>query len=323
MANTIDEALQNTRIPFWRLVFDQGCITEDVTNHSYSGTGTEEDPFEVSWLDNDIRNPMNFGIVFKWALTLLVGLDTFAIALVSSAYSGSINEIIAEFKISEEIALLGISIFVVGFAVGPLIWAPFSEIYGRRYILIASAIGLTGFAAGSGGSQNIWTLIVLRFFAGALGSAPFAVAGGVIADSFPTISRGLASGLFCAAPFLGPTVGPLVGGFLSESAGWRWVEYMVAIFSGVLGGAVILLLPETYAPVLLQKRASHLSRRTGKIYRSKLEIEQGKKNIGQVLKVALSRPWVLLFCEPIVLLLSIYLSIVYGMYVHNALPQPP
>ncbi|KAJ5999846.1 hypothetical protein N7481_000255 [Penicillium waksmanii] len=65
---------------------------------------------------------MDFGVVFKWALTLLVGLDTFAIALVSSAYSGSTNEIIAEFRISEEIALLGISLFVVGFAVGPLIW---------------------------------------------------------------------------------------------------------------------------------------------------------------------------------------------------------
>jgi multidrug resistance protein len=313
MANTVDEAPQNTRIPLWRLVFDQGCITKIITDHNYRGTGTEEDPFEVSWLDNDIRNPMNFGIVFKWAMTLLVGLDTFAIALVSSAYSGSVNEIVADFRISEEIALLGISLFVVGFAVGPLVWAPLSEIYGRRYILIASSAGLTAFAAGSGGSQNIETLIILRFFAGALGSAPFAVAGGVIADSFPAISRGLASGLFCAAPFLGPTVGPIVGGFLSESAGWRWVEYTVAIFAGVLGIAVIFLLPETYAPVLLQKRAHSLSQKTGKVYRSKLEIEQGKKNIGQVFKVALSRPWVLLFREPIVLLLSIYLSIVYGM----------
>ena len=188
-----------------------------------------------------------------------------------------------------------------------------SEIYGRRYILIASAVTLTAFAAGTAGSQNIWTLVILRFFAGALGSAPFAVAGGVIADSFSIVTRGLASGLFCAAPFLGPTVGPIIGGFVSQSVGWRWVEGVVAIFSGVLAIALIFLLPETYAPVLLRKRATRLSKRTGKVYRSMLDVEQGKKSAREVFKVALSRPWVLLFREPIVLLLSIYLSIVYGM----------
>lgn len=130
MASAVNEAPQTTRIPFWRLIFDQGCITEEIANHDYAGTGTDEDPFQVSWLEQDIRNPMNFDMVFKWALTFLVGLDTFAIALVSSAYSGSTNEIISDFRISEEVAILGISLFVVGFAVGPLIWAPMSEIYG-------------------------------------------------------------------------------------------------------------------------------------------------------------------------------------------------
>ena len=313
MANAAEEVPHTTKIPFWRLIFDQGCVTEEIANHQYPGKGTDEHPYEVSWLDNDIRNPMNFSPVFRWAITLLVGIDTFAIALVSSAYSGSINEILLEFRISEEVGILGISLFVVGFAVGPLVWAPMSEIYGRRYILIASAVTLTAFAAGTAGSQNIWTLVILRFFAGALGSAPFAVAGGVIADSFSIVTRGLASGLFCAAPFLGPTVGPIVGGFVSESIGWRWVEGVVAIFSGVLAIALIFLLPETYAPVLLRKRADRLSKRTGKVYRSMVDVEQGKKSASEVFKVALSRPWVLLFREPIVLLLSIYLSIVYGM----------
>ncbi|KAJ5581103.1 MFS general substrate transporter [Penicillium hetheringtonii] len=313
MSKAAEEAPHTTKIPFWRLIFDQGCITEEIANHEYPGKGTDEYPYEVSWLDNDIRDPMNFSPVFRWAITLLVGIDTFAIALVSSAYSGSINEILREFRISEEVGILGISLFVVGFAVGPLVWAPMSEIYGRRYILIASAVTLTAFAAGTAGSQNIWTLVILRFFAGALGSAPFAVAGGVIADSFSIVTRGLASGLFCAAPFLGPTVGPIIGGFVSQSVGWRWVEGVVAIFSGVLAIALIFLLPETYAPVLLRKRATRLSKRTGKVYRSMLDVEQGKKSAREVFKVALSRPWVLLFREPIVLLLSIYLSIVYGI----------
>ncbi|CAG7917976.1 unnamed protein product [Penicillium olsonii] len=308
-----ETAAQPKRVPRWRLIFDQGSVSENIINDRYDGSGTEEDPFQVSWADKDERNPMNFSEVGKWMITILVGVSTMAVALVSSAYTGGINEVIIDFRISEEVAILGISLFVIGFAVGPLVWAPLSEIYGRRYIMIASSIGLTAFTAGAAGAQNIWSLIIIRFFAGTLGSAPFAVSGGVIADTFPSISRGLASGLYCAAPFLGPTIGPIIGGFLSESAGWRWVEGLLAAFAGVLSIVTIFALPETYAPVLLRKRAERLSKISGQVYRSKVDIEQGKKSPAEILKVALSRPWVLLFREPIVLLLSLYLSIIYGI----------
>ncbi|KAJ5103392.1 hypothetical protein N7532_003921 [Penicillium argentinense] len=307
------EGVQSTRIPIWRLIFDQGCVSQHIIDAKYNGTGTEEDPYQVSWLDDDERNPMKYSEVGKWLIMLLVGVVTMAVALVSSAYSGSINEIILDFHVSEDVSLLGISMFVIGFAVGPLVWAPLSEIYGRRHIMIVNAIGLTAFTAGSAGSKDIWTLIILRIFAGSLGSGPLAVSGGVIADTFPDISRGLASGLYCAAPFLGPTLGPIIGGFLSEASGWRWVEGLLAAFAGVLGIVTIFTLPETYAPVLLQKRAERLSAITGHVYRSKIEIEQGKKHPVTVLKTALCRPWVLLFREPIVLLLSTYLSIIYGI----------
>ncbi|KAJ5996780.1 hypothetical protein N7522_008440 [Penicillium canescens] len=301
------------RIPTWRKIFDQGSVSQYIIAQHYDGAGTEEDPYQVSWVEEDPCDPMLFSAVTKWLIMVLVGIETLAVALVSSAYSGGIVEILEDFQVSEEIALLGISLFVIGFAVGPLFWAPLSEIYGRRYMMIVSAVGLTAFTAGSAGSQNIWTLIILRFFAACLGSAPFAVSGGVIADTFPAISRGLASGLYCAAPFLGPTLGPIVGGFLSENAGWRWVEGLLAAFAGLFAIITILTLPETYAPVLLSKRAARLSSITGHVYRSKIEIDKGKTHLGAVLKTALSRPWVLLFREPIVLLLSIYLSIIYGI----------
>ncbi|KAJ5226410.1 hypothetical protein N7468_007635 [Penicillium chermesinum] len=302
-----------SKVPAWRVVFDQGCISQAVIDHHYEGSGTEDKPYQVTWMEADERDPMNYSELKKWLITILSGVLTLAVALVSSAYSGSINEIILRFRVSEEVAILGISLFVVGFAVGPLFWGPLSELYGRRYTLIASALGLAIFTAGAAGSQNIWTLIILRFFAATLGSAPFAVSGGVITDIFPMISRGLASGLYCIAPFLGPTLGPIIGGFISENAGWRWVEGVVAIFAGALAILTFFTLPETCAPVLLRKRAARLSAHTGQVYRSKLEIEQGKKSPAAVLKVALSRPWLLLFREPIVLLLSIYLSIIYGV----------
>lgn len=171
---------------------------------------------------------------------------------------------------------------------------------------------LTAFNAGAAGSQNIQTLIILRFFAGAFGSSPLTNAGGVIADMFPAKQRGLAMSIFASAPFLGPTLGPIIGGFLGETEGWRWVEGLMAIFTGALWLIGAVTIPETYSPVILSRRAKQLSKMTGKVYKSRMEIEHGTKTVRQEFKTALSRPWILLFREPIVLLLSIYMAIIYG-----------
>lgn len=207
------------------------------------------------------------------------------------------------------------SLFVLGFAIGPLLWAPLSELFGRQVLYITTYAALTAFNAGAAGSQNIETLLILRFFAGAFGSSPLTNAGGVIADMFPARERGLAMTLFAAAPFMGPALGPIVGGFVGETVGWRWVEGVLAIFTGVLWIAGAFLVPETYAPVILRKRAAELSKRTGLVYKTQKDVSTSKESGGSVgvFKTALSRPWVLLFREPIVLLFSIYMAIVYGI----------
>jgi multidrug resistance protein len=224
---------------------------------------------------------------------------------------GSIREIIYGFDISTEVATLGVSLFVLGFAVGPLIWAPLSEMYGRQVVFAISYGAFTAFNAATAGSKNIRTLLVLRFFAGSFGSSPLTNAGGQIADIFSASERGMAMGLFALAPFLGPTIGPIAGGFLGQSKGWKWVEGLMAIFSGVMWLLGLVFVPETYAPVLLRKRAQKLSLTTGKVYRTKADAG-GRISGGQALKTALVRPWILLFKEPIVLVLSIYMAIIYG-----------
>lgn len=298
--------------PHWKLVTSQSLVTDQVLNQKYAGSGTTEDPYVVEWIPNDPRNPMLFSTTKKWLITLSVSIATLAIAFASTAYSGSVPQVIEQFHVSEEVATLGISLFVLGFAVGPLLWAPLSEIYGRQILFMTTYAGLTAFNAGAAGAQNIQTLLVLRFFAGAIGSSPLTNSGGVIADMFPASQRGLAMCVFASAPFLGPTLGPIVGGFAGESIGWRWVEGIIAIFTGVLWIGGMIVVPETYAPVLLKSRATRLSSITGKVYVSKMEHDKGKQRLAAIYKTALSRPWVLLIREPIVLLLSIYMAIVYG-----------
>lgn len=117
--------------------------------------------------------------------------------------------------------------------------------------------------------------------------------------------------VFAVAPFLGPAIGPIVGGFTGAGAGWRWVEGVMAIFTGVLWIFGSIVLPETYPPVLLRRRAQRLHKETGLVYRSKFE-EKEVIALPKLFKIALSRPWILLFREPIVFLLSIYMAIIYG-----------
>jgi MFS family permease len=86
----------------------------------------------------------------------------------------------------------------------------------------------------------------------------------------------------------------------------------MAIFTGILWILAALLIPETYSPFILRRRAKKLSQITGKVYKSKIEVDNGTKTVSQEFKTTLSRPWILLFMEPIVLLLSIYMSVIYG-----------
>ncbi|KAK0623351.1 major facilitator superfamily domain-containing protein [Immersiella caudata] len=301
-------------------VLDQAGVTPEVLSYIYPGEGTAGKPYIVDFLPQDARNPLQFPQWKKWTITILQAIATLAVALVSTAYSGGISDVIIEFRVSTELAILGLSVFVLGFAIGPLLWAPLSEFYGRQILFFITYMALTVFNAGAAGSKNIETLIILRFFAGAFGSSPMTNCGGVIADIFSAEERGLAAGVFALAPFLGPSIGPIIGGFLGETEGWRWVEGLMAIFTGTLWIACSLFVPETYAPVLLRRRAAKLSKMTGKVYISKLDVSTHgdgsaatKKAVKEEqIKKALLRPWVLLLREPIVFLTSVYIAIVYG-----------
>lgn len=121
------ESSAPTKIPYWRLVLDQGVLTQAVIDQSYPGSGTDEDPFEVTWIADDTRNPMNWSDVRKWTYTMTVAIATLAVSLVSSAYTGGLREIMEDFHIGQEVGTLGVSLFVLGFAVR--IWFPSDKLF--------------------------------------------------------------------------------------------------------------------------------------------------------------------------------------------------
>ncbi|KAF3043526.1 hypothetical protein E8E12_010263 [Didymella heteroderae] len=311
--SSVDVESGREGISHWKMILDQGIVTEEIKNWDYEGSGTEEDPYAVEWLPNDPRNPMTFAKTKKWIMAIAVANSVLVVSFCSSAFSGGIQQIMVEFSVSQEVVTLGVSLFVLGFALGPLLWAPFSEMYGRQIVFAGTYLCFMAFNAAVAGAGNIWSVLILRFFAAAFGSSPLTNAGGVIADLFNANERGLAMSIFSAAPFMGPVLGPIIGGFLGMTEGWRWVNGLMAIWSGVLLIVTACIVPETYPPVLLRKRAEKLSKITGKVYRSRTDIDQGKISLGEAFSTGLKRPWILLFCEPIVLLLSLYHAIIYGI----------
>ena len=293
-------------------------IESQPPNHSsprqspYNGAGTASDPFVVEFLPGDVRNPMNFSNQKKWIITSIVTMSVFAVTLTSSAYSGSAEQIIEEFDASSEVFALGISLYVLGFAIGPALWAPLSELYGRQILFIVTHSFLVAFVAASAGSTSMASLLVFRFISGTFGASPLTNSGGVIADLFPPTQRGIAMSAFATAPFMGPLLGPIMGGYIAITIGWRWVQGVCCIFIGSVWIVGIFLLPETYGPRLLQKTAKRLSKNSGEYYISVLEMNSGGTELSQVFGKALKRPWVLLFREPIVLIASVFMSILYG-----------
>lgn len=199
-----------TSVSHFKIVFDRAGVTKEALQWRYPGHGTEDSPYAVDFTPCDPYNPQQWTQTKKWCMTILTAVSTLAVAFVSSAFSGGLAYIIAEFKVSQELSILGLSLFVVGFAVGPLLWAPASEFYGRQILFTITYAALTAFNAGAAGVKSFSGLVVLRFFAGAFGSSPLTNSGGVIADMFSQKERGFATACFAAAPFLGPSLGKSV-----------------------------------------------------------------------------------------------------------------
>ncbi|KAH8926148.1 MFS general substrate transporter, partial [Atractiella rhizophila] len=287
----------------------------------YPGLGTKASPYVVSFAPNDPQkqNPLEFSTAKKYTITMMTALATLCIAYSSSAFAGAISAMLSYFGVSRELLTAGLSLYVLGFALGPLVWAPLSELFGRRKLFLATYAPFTFFHIGCALAKNIETLLYCRFFAGMFGSAPLTNSGGVISDMFIPRDRSLAMSFFAMAPFSGPVLGPIVAGFVGQTVGWRANFWIMFGFSAVMFMANFLLVPETYAPAILRERAAKLMEKAnaeaGDIvyYVSIYDKDKPPESLGHKLQISLVRPFKMLLLDVIVLLFALYAALVYGI----------
>lgn len=241
---------------------------------------------------------------------------TFAALVVaygSSVFATSAHGAMAEFGFGTEVAALGTTLYVLGFAAGPTIWAPMSELIGRRWPLLIGMLGFDIFIIATATAKDTQTVMLTRFFSGLFAASLIALVPASLSDLFASNHRGIAISVYTMSVFLGPYTAPFVGGYTADSyLGWRWTLYLPAIV-GFFGLALLVIFAqETYAPIILVKKAAILRRQTHNwgIHARQEELEIDFK---ELVTKNFARPFKILFTEPIAFLMTLYMSFLYGL----------
>jgi len=276
---------------------------------------TAETPYlnddgHLDFAPGDIENPKNWSLGRRWYITIISNLLVVNATFASSSPSGCLEGIARDLHVSVEASGLVITLFLLGYVFGPLFFAPLSEFYGRRYIFYITFTLYLAFNFLCAFANNFAALLIGRFLTGTMASAALSNAPGVLVDIWGPIERGNAMAIFSTMTFVGPALGPVISGFLELKEDWRWTFY-VLLWLGGITEVLLFTLPETLPTQVLLNKARRI-RAAGIVgYEDiKAPVEATNRTLGQLLKVALTRPWRILV-DPISFLVAIYLSMVY------------
>ncbi|KAI7720094.1 MFS general substrate transporter [Hortaea werneckii] len=272
----------------------------------------------VDWYTTtDPANPQNWSLTKKSLVSLQICLYTLAVYMGSAIYTPAIGGVMAEFDVGPETALLGLSLYVLAYGIGPLIFSPLSEIprVGRNppymitmgvFVVLLVPSALVGDFAG---------LMVLRFLQGFFGSPCLATGGASLQDLFSLVKLPYVLCLWAFAATAAPALGPLIAGFSVAVEGWRWAMWELLWLAGPIFLVMLLFLPETSAANILLRRAERLRKLTGdERLMAQSEIDQANLRPKDVAFEALVRPMQLIVMDPAIGFTAGYVALCYGIY---------
>ncbi|KAI0154338.1 major facilitator superfamily transporter [Xylariaceae sp. FL1272] len=284
-----------------------------ISIRSYSDSNEDANNRTIlSWDKHDPENPYNWSSRRKTVILITTMLIVINSTMGTSLPSMAVPYMTAEWGVTSLTQkILPTSTFLVGF--GPMLWGPLSEHIGRRNLTVVTFIAFTAWTLGCALAPNWPAFLVFRLLCGAFASSPIAVTTGIIADLFDDAAqRGTALAYFMAMTIGGPLLAPIVSGFCSTTIGWRWTFWVALIYAGITLIGVVML-PETYGPILLSRRAQKIRKAdpTSEVYAA-FELED--KDIKQVVTRVLTRPVRMILTELIVSATCAYLALLYAIF---------
>ncbi|KXH27525.1 major facilitator superfamily transporter [Colletotrichum salicis] len=284
---------------------------EKPENEEDEGPPTALKAFRVDFWDGDPDDPKNWSTAYRVLVVAMFALTTLATGIYSTAYSSGITQMSQELNVTNpSLPLLGISLYLVGLALGALIMAPLSETFGRRPMYIGGLTVFLGLIPLAALATNFTMVIVARFLGAVAGSVMLSNVGGSIMDITNPKYLPLAMSVYSFGPLNGPVLGPLMGGFLVEAFGWRSLNWM-SLISTAVGALFIMTVPETYRPTLLRKKAA-AKRQEEEDHRYWSDFDDTVP-IFRRIRTAVSRPFILSFTEPVLMFWNIYISVIYAI----------
>ncbi|CAK7901702.1 multidrug resistance protein 1 [[Candida] anglica] len=286
-----------------------------------SGEGKEVEKINeqiiVGWDgDDDPENPYNWPLYQKVFFVFEIAFLTTSVYMGSAIYTPGIEQIMEEWGIGRVRATLPLTLFVIGYGIGPMVLSPLSEnaVFGRTNIYIITLFIFFILQIPTALAPNIASLCVLRFLSGFFASPALATGGASVGDviSLPYIPVGIA--IWSIAAVCGPSLGPLIGSVFAQLIGWRWTFWFMLIISGACFLVLGFFLPETYSQTLLYRKAKRLRAVTGnQNITSEGEIANSKLTTREVVIDILWRPFEITIFEPVVLLINIYIALIYSI----------
>lgn len=259
--------------------------------------------------------PRNWSFAKKCLVTFEICLLTTSVYIGSSIYSAGTENVMATFGVSRVAATLGLTLFVAGYGIGPMIWSPMSEIpmIGRNPIYLATLAIFVALQAPTARAENFGMLLAFRFITGFFGSPVLATGGASVSDIWAPRKRAYAMAIWGLSAICGPTLGPLCGGFAVQygfvrggfTQTWTWPIWELMWLSGFCLVVLLFFLPETSGNNILVRRTRRLRKLTGDPnLRCEPELMAGEMNGKDIVQMVLVKPFTLNFVEPMVSQLS-------------------
>ncbi|CCE87357.1 Piso0_005907 [Millerozyma farinosa CBS 7064] len=270
--------------------------------------------YMVTFDENDPEYPQNYSSAKKIIYITSILVSCFSSLYGSAVLSAASLALMKEFKTGTEVVTLCTSLFVFGYASGPVVWGPLSEVHGRKIVILISIFIFTCLNFACATAKDLQTLIICRFFSGFASGAVMVIGPAVIGDLFPQRSRGNIVTLFASIIFGGPMLAPIISGFIvkNHSLGWRWCLYISGIISAFSLVLISFFFEETNPGILLSRRA-HLLRVKTDNWSIYAEKEREQFSITGIITKVITRPIHMLIVEPILLSITIYNSFVMGL----------
>lgn len=301
-----------------RLAVEEELAIERSKSIAIAPTKTSDGKILVDWYTtDDPANPQNWSLRKKNFVSLILSLYTFAVYTGSAIYTPSEPGVMSKFGVSATNASLPLSLYVLAYGIGPLIFAPMSEvpIIGRAPVYTASFAIFVILSIPTPLVNNFAGLLVLRFLQGFFGSPCLANGGATMQDMYSLLYLPYAITVWVSAAYSGPALGPLLSGFAVTAKGWRWSLWEILWIAGPVFILMFLLMPETSTPNILHRRASRLRKLTSDPrLMSHSEISQAGLKPSKIAIEALIKPLEITLKDPAIAFVNLYTALVYGIY---------